>query len=85
MKKLYNTRGTCSRQILVDVNDSDKTINNVEFYGGCNGNLKGIASLVKGKNIDEVIFSLKGIDCNFKGTSCPDQLARALEEIKKEM
>ena len=47
MKKLYNTRGTCSRQILVDVNDSDKTINNVEFYGGCNGNLKGIASLVK--------------------------------------
>lgn len=84
MKKLYNTVGTCSRQILVEVNENE-IIENVEFYGGCNGNLKGISALVKGKSIDEVISSLKGIDCNFKGTSCPDQLARALEEIKGEI
>ena len=79
MKKIYNTRGTCARQILLDIND-DKTVNSVEFVGGCNGNLQGIAALVKGKKIDDVISSLKGIDCNFKGTSCPDQLAKALKE-----
>lgn len=84
MKKIYNTRGTCARQILLDINDDD-TINSVEFVGGCNGNLQGIAALVKGKKIDDVISALKGIDCNFKGTSCPDQLARALEEIKEEL
>ena len=84
MKKIYNTRGTCARQILLDIND-DKTVNSVEFVGGCNGNLQGIAALVKGKNIDDVISSLKDIDCNFKGTSCPDQLAKALEEVKEEL
>lgn len=84
MKKIYNTKGTCARQILLDIND-DETINGVEFVGGCNGNLQGISALVKGKKIDEVISSLKGIDCNFKGTSCPDQLARALQEIKNEL
>lgn len=84
MKKIYNTKGTCARQILLDIND-DKTVNSVEFVGGCNGNLKGIAALVKGKKIDDVISSLKGIDCNFKGTSCPDQLAKALEEVKEEL
>ena len=84
MKKIYNTRGTCARQILLDIND-DKTVNSVEFVGGCNGNLQGIAALVKGKKIDDVISSLKGIDCNFKGTSWPDQLAKALEEVKEEL
>lgn len=84
MKKIYNTRGTCARQILLDIND-DKIVNSVEFVGGCNGNLQGIAALVKGKKIDDVISSLKGIDCNFKGTSCPDQLAKALEEVKEEL
>ncbi|WP_294905070.1 TIGR03905 family TSCPD domain-containing protein [uncultured Eubacterium sp.] len=84
MKKIYNTKGTCARQILLDIND-DKTVNSVEFVGGCNGNLQGIAALVKGKKIDDVISSLKGIDCNFKGTSCPDQLAKALEEVKEEL
>lgn len=84
MKKIYNTTGTCVRQILLDIND-DKTVNSVEFVGGCNGNLQGIAALVKGKKIDDVISSLKGIDCNFKGTSCPDQLAKALEEVKEEL
>ena len=84
MKKIYNTTGTCARQILLDIND-DKTVNSVEFVGGCNGNLQGIAALVKGKKIDDIISSLKGIDCNFKGTSCPDQLAKALEEVKEEL
>ena len=84
MKTIYNTTGTCTRQIAIEIND-DRTIGNVEFFGGCNGNLKGIAALVKGKDMDEVIALLKGIDCNFKGTSCPDQLARALEKIKSDM
>ena len=84
MKKVYKTHGTCSRQITVDVND-DGVIKDVEFYGGCNGNLQGISALVKGRKIDDVIPVLKGIDCNFKGTSCPDQLAKALEEIKNEL
>ena len=77
----YKTSGTCSREITIDIND-DGTLGEVSFLGGCNGNLKGIGALVKGRKIDEVIETLKGIDCNFKGTSCPDQLARALEQIK---
>jgi len=85
MEKIYIPSGVCSRQITIDVNEKDQTINFVSFVGGCNGNLKGISSLVKGRKIDEVINDLKGIDCNFKGTSCPDQLAKALEEIKKEL
>ena len=84
MQYKYRTRGTCSREITIDIND-DKTIGDVSFLGGCNGNLKGISALVKGKSIDEVIEALKGIDCNFKGTSCPNQLARALGEIKAEL
>lgn len=85
MEKIYISSGVCSRQITIDVNEKDQTVNSVSFVGGCNGNLKGISSLVKGRKIDEVINDLKGIDCNFKGTSCPDQLAKALEEIKKEL
>ena len=85
MEKVFIPSGVCSRQITIDVNENDQTINSVSFVGGCNGNLKGIASLVKGRKIDEVIGELKGIDCNFKGTSCPDQLAKALEEIKEEL
>lgn len=84
MQKIYKTHGTCSRQIMIDVND-DETIADVKFVGGCSGNLQGISALVKGKKIDDVISTLKGIDCNFRGTSCPDQLAKALEEIKEEM
>ena len=85
MEFVYGTQGVCSRQINIDVDEKSKTINSVSFVGGCNGNLKGISALVKGKNIDEVIDTLKGIDCNFKGTSCPDQLARALEDLKEEL
>lgn len=85
MKFTYDTSGTCSTQIVVDVDENTKKINSVSFRGGCNGNLKGISSLVKGRTIDEVIDSLKGIQCGYKTTSCPDQLARALEDIKEEL
>lgn len=73
---VYKTRGTCSREITV-VLDGD-VIEEVSFLGGCNGNLKGISSLVKGKKVADVIDSLTGINCGGKGTSCPDQLAKAL-------
>ncbi len=76
----YATRGTCSRQIIFDVEDNK--VKDVKFIGGCLGNLQGIAKLVEGRDIDEVIATLKGIKC--KGnTSCPDQLAQALIEYKK--
>lgn len=83
MTYTYTPTGVCSRQILIDIND-DETINNIKFLGGCNGNLQGISALAKGKKIDDVIAVLKGISCGMKGTSCPDQLARALEQIKEE-
>ena len=75
----YKTHGTCSQQILIDV-DGD-TIANVEFIGGCTGNTQGVARLAKGRKIDEVIALCKGIQCR-GGTACPDQLARALEQIQ---
>ena len=78
----YNTQGTCSQQILIDVNDDD-VIENVQFIGGCTGNTQGVARLVKGMKVDEVISRLKGIQCR-AGTSCPDQLSRALEKMRAE-
>ncbi|NLK95392.1 MAG: TIGR03905 family TSCPD domain-containing protein [Clostridiales bacterium] len=78
----YNTSGTCSRQITFDVENS--IIKNVNFLGGCSGNLQGISKLVEGMNIDEAISKLKGIDCNGRGTSCPDQLSLALIKYKEE-
>lgn len=80
----YRPVGVCSQQITIDVNENDKTINNIQFLGGCNGNLKGISALAKGKTLDEIISALKGIQCGMKGTSCPDQLACALEKIEEE-
>ncbi len=76
----YSTRGTCSRQILFDV-DENNNMHNVRFIGGCGGNLQGIAKLVEGKNIDEVAAILAGIRCR-NNTSCPDQLAKAIAEYK---
>ena len=78
MKTVYKTKGTCSRQILVDVENG--IVNSVEFVGGCSGNTQGIASLVKGMNVEDVIARCEGIRCGFKDTSCPDQLAKALRE-----
>ena len=75
--------GTCSRQINIKYDDELKTIESVEVIGGCNGNLKGISSLVKGMKIDDVENKLSGIKCGFKSTSCPDQLAQAMKEIKE--
>jgi uncharacterized protein (TIGR03905 family) len=74
----YNTKGTCSRQIIIDVQDD--IITNIQFVGGCPGNTQGVAALAVGMKTDEVIKRLRGIKCGFKPTSCPDQLACALEE-----
>lgn len=73
----YKTKGTCSRQINVQITDG--VIDSVEFIGGCNGNTKGIAQLVKGMKAEDIIARVKGTDCRGRGTSCPDQLALALE------
>ena len=73
---VYKTKGVCSREIHFDIKDD--IIQKVTFIGGCAGNTAGISSLVRGMHVDDVIDRLKGIDCNFKGTSCPDQLANAL-------
>lgn len=76
---IYKTKGTCST--MIDVELKDGVIDSVEFTGGCNGNLQGISALVKGMKPEEAINRLKGIRCGFKPTSCPDQLAHALEEM----
>ena len=79
MKYTYIPKGVCSRQINLEVEGG--IVTKLEVIGGCNGNLQGISKLVQGMKVEEVIKRLKGIDCNSKGTSCPDQIARALEEI----
>lgn len=75
----YSTNGTCSKQIIFDL-DSENKIHNVKFIGGCSGNLQGISRLVEGKTPDEVVPLLKGIRCRMN-TSCPDQLAKALTPL----
>ena len=76
----YKTKGTCSQHILFEVDEGK--VKNVQFIGGCNGNLKGIGSLVDGMEIDHVISRLEGTTCGMKATSCPDQLAQALKSAK---
>lgn len=78
MKISYTPKGVCSRQINIEVEDG--IVQNVEYIGGCNGNLKGIGSLVKGMKVEDVIAKLENIKCGYKNTSCPDQLAQALKE-----
>ena len=82
MNYKYKTKGTCAREIAFELEDG--IVKNVSFFGGCNGNLKGIAALVEGKKAEEIIPLIKGIKCGFKPTSCPDQLAKALEEALNE-
>ncbi len=77
---LYKTKGVCASQISFEVKDNK--VHNVSFLGGCSGNTQGVGRLVEGMDADEAIKRLKGIRCGFKPTSCPDQLARALEEYK---
>ena len=78
----YVTSGTCSK--MIDFEVENNIIKSVAFTGGCNGNLKGISALVAGMSVDDAISQLKGIKCGFKNTSCPDQLAHALEQYKAE-
>ena len=80
MSYIYKTKGTCSTQIELDLEGD--VVHNVKFTGGCNGNLKGISSLVKGMKVDDVISRLEGIHCGNKSTSCPDQLCKALRAMK---
>lgn len=75
----YDTQGTCSRQIEIELEDG--IIRSVRFEGGCHGNTQGISRLVQGMKATEAIERLEGIDCHGKGTSCPDQLARALRRM----
>ena len=76
---IYKPKGVCSQSIEINMNGN--VIDSVTFTGGCNGNLQGISSLVKGMTAEEAISRLKGIRCGFKSTSCPDQLAQALESV----
>lgn len=79
----FKTKGTCSQRILFEIDEN--VLKNVQFIGGCNGNLKGIGSLVEGMPVDEVIARLEGTTCGMKNTSCPDQLATALKKAKEEL
>ena len=80
MKTTYMTQGTCCQAFEIETEDGK--VKDVKFYGGCNGNLKGIGSLVEGMNVDDVIARVEGITCGMKKTSCPDQLAQALKQAK---
>lgn len=75
---VYKTKGVCSQEIHIEVEGD--TVKSVQFVGGCQGNTTGVSALVTGMKVSDVIDRLKGIDCRGRGTSCPDQLARALEE-----
>ena len=81
MEFSYKTRGVCSQYINFELNDG--VVTNVQFLGGCNGNLKGIAALVEGQMAEDIIARVEGIKCGMKATSCPDQLAQALKEALK--
>lgn len=73
----YKTQGTCSRSVIVDVEDG--IITACSFVGGCSGNTQGVSALVVGMRVEDAIEKLEGIKCGFRSTSCPDQLARALK------
>jgi uncharacterized protein (TIGR03905 family) len=83
MQFQYKTKGTCSQQIHFEI--EDRKVKNVQFLGGCNGNLQGIGALVEGMDVDTVIERLDGIRCGYKPTSCPDQLATALKAAKEKL
>lgn len=78
MHYTYKTHGVCSTQIEFDI--ENEILRNCKFYGGCNGNLKGICRLIEGRRANEVVNILFGVECGFKNTSCPDQLSRAIAE-----
>ena len=77
----YNPSGVCSKHYTIDIDEND-VIKSVEIIGGCQGNLTGISKIIVGMNIDHVIERFSGINCGFKGTSCPDQISQALQAYK---
>lgn len=81
MQYSYKPSGVCSRMITFDIENN--TVKNIKFSGGCSGNTKGLAALAEGMSADEIIERLSGIRCGFKGTSCPDQLAKAVAQAKE--
>lgn len=81
MKYTYTPQGVCSMEMIFEIEGN--VIKDLQIIGGCPGNTVGVSQLIKGKTIDEVIKSLKGIPCGRRGTSCPDQVAIALQEYKK--
>ena len=82
MEYRYRPQGVCSQEIVIDIENGK--VKDLKVIGGCSGNLQGIANLVKVRTVDEVIERLNGIKCGFKPTSCPDQIAKALEQYKKQ-
>lgn len=78
----YMNKGVCSRKTIVELDDSH-TIKDIRVIGGCNGNLQGLTALLKGMKAEDAIAKMRGIDCNGRKTSCPDQVANALEEAIK--
>lgn len=80
MEYRYKPQGVCSTEMIINVKDN--IVEDIKIVNGCDGNLKGISKLLMGMNIDEVIAKLKGIRCGYKNTSCPDQIATALQKIK---
>ena len=83
MKYTYRTKGTCSRSITFDIEDG--VVRNVQFEGGCNGNLKGISRLLKGMKAEDAIARMEGTTCGPRPTSCPDQIAKNLKKALAEM
>ncbi len=81
-KYSYRTRGVCAREIQFETDG--KIVKNIQFISGCNGNTQGVAALADGMEVEKVIRLLEGIDCNGRGTSCPAQLAKALQELKNQ-
>ena len=75
----YKTKGTCSQRIFFEIEDGK--VHNVQYLGGCNGNLQGISRLIKGRPAAEVADTMLGVDCGGRGTSCPDQIAKALKQM----
>lgn len=80
MEYIYKPEGVCSTKMIFEIENN--IVKSLKVINGCDGNLKGISELVKGMNINDVIAKLKGIKCGYKQTSCPDQIAKALEEFK---
>lgn len=82
MTHRYQMRGVCAREVTFEI-DAEGKVRNVQFVGGCNGNTQGVAALVEGMDADEAIRRMSGITCGFKSTSCPDQLAQALQQANQ--